>query len=852
MPGTNLTHVEAQRRAEVVRVDSYDVHLDLREGAKTFRSVSEVRFSASAGEETFIDLIAPTLIEATLNGEKLPVDSYDGARLPLPNLAEHNTLRVVAECAYMHTGEGMHRFTDPADGLDYVYTQFEVPDARRVFAVFEQPDLKAEFTFTVDAPEGWVVLSNSQSPTSVALDDGGQRFAFETHPRISSYITAIVAGPYVGVTDELTSIDGRTIPLSVWGRKSLEKEVRADAEEILTITKQGFAFYEAQFDRPYPFATYDQIFVPEYNAGAMENAGCVTFRDEYIFRSTPTRAQRLTRGNTILHELAHMWFGDLVTMKWWNDLWLNESFAEFMAYLSEAEATEFEDAWTAFNIRKEWGVRCDQLPTTHPIKADIRDLADVEVNFDGITYSKGAAVLRQLVSYVGRENFMRALNAYFAAHEWDNATLDDLLGQLEKTSGRDLREWSKVWLEEAGITLLRADVKEADDGSMTSLDIVQELPMEGTSHRPHRVAVGGYDWVGEELQRIWRIETDVEGEVTRVAEAQGKRRAPLILVNDDDLTYAKVRLDADSLKVAGEHIDAIADPLARALVNSLLWSMCRDGELATPAYLDAALRLLAVETNADVIRGTIANVVSATHNYTSPAVVAQAHADVASRLLGLLESGVANADAHKLILQAFTSVAVDPHRELLEGWLVGRDVPGEVELDQETRWMVVRALAALGAPESIIESEEARDDTLTGRQQAAGARAGRPGSVREEAFASIMSDQSIPNATLVEMVRGFASSLWRDPAANERVVEEYIGSASRVWDTYTHHMASTLISGMYPLGLAGRTSTDLVAATRGWLEDNAQAPRALRRLMRENLADAERAVKAQQCEARAW
>ncbi|MDU0969057.1 MAG: aminopeptidase N [Actinomycetaceae bacterium] len=851
MPGTNLTHDEAAERASIVTVDAYDVHLDLRADAPTFHSVTTVTFDATPGASTFIDLIADSVASMTLNGTTLPSSAYADSRIALSDLADHNTLVVDATCTYMHTGEGMHRFTDPIDNRDYVYTQFEVPDARRVFTVFEQPDLKAKFTFTVDVPDEWVVLSNSATPEPQALPDGGQRFAFAEHPRISSYITAIVAGPYVGFTDSLVSSDGRTIPLSVWGRASLAKEVEADSEEIFTLTKQGFGFYESQFNRPYPFATYDQIFVPEYNAGAMENAGCVTFRDEYIFRSEPTQARRLQRGDTILHELAHMWFGDLVTMKWWNDLWLNESFAEFMSYLCEAEATEYSDAWTAFNIRKEWGIRCDQLPSTHPIKAEIRDLADVEVNFDGITYSKGAAVLRQLVSYVGRDNFMKALTKYFAAHEWSNATLDDLLGQLEETSGRDLRAWSAVWLEEAGITVLRAEVTEGEAGTIESLDILQETPQAGTTCRPHRLAIGGYDLVGDTYQRVWQVEADVAGERTRIEDAAGLPRAAVILVNDEDLTYAKTRFDAASLAVAGGQIERFEDPLARALIASTMWSMCRDGELAAPAFLDFALRLLSVETNSDVIHGTLMNARAALNLYTSPAVTKQAHADFASQLLALAKKLPGGSDQQKQVAEEFARLAVDPHRELLENWLEGKDLPEGLEVPQELRWIIRRTLQAMGADASDIDAEVARDRSLTGQQQAAGARAARPDN-RAEQFEAILSDQSIPNATLVEMILAFQGSIWRDPQANAQFVERYFAAAEGVWTTFTQHIASTIISGMYPVMLTGRTDVDVVAAGQQWLDDHAEAPRALRRLMAECLDAAQRAARAQQCETPMW
>ena len=414
MPGQNLTREEAAARAGLLAVDAYDVALDLSRAAddaqETFRSTTTVRFRAAAGATTFIDLIAPRVRSIVLNGRELdPAQAHVDSRIVLGDLAPDNELTVVADCAYMRTGEGLHRFTDPADGETYLYSQFEVPDARRVFAVFEQPDLKAPFAFTVSVPEGWTVLSNSPTPAP-ARRDGAATFVFAPTEPISSYITAVVAGPYRGATGEYRADDGRVVPLGVYCRASLEQYL--DAEEILEMTRRGFAYYEDLFGTPYAFAKYDQVFVPEFNAGAMENAGCVTHRDDYVFRSRPVEARVERRAVTVLHELAHMWFGDLVTMKWWNDLWLNESFAEYTSTLATAETTRFTDAWTTFQtIEKGWAYNQDQLSSTHPVSAEINDLHDVEVNFDGITYAKGASVLAALVGYVGRENFFAGIKS---------------------------------------------------------------------------------------------------------------------------------------------------------------------------------------------------------------------------------------------------------------------------------------------------------------------------------------------------------------------------------------------------------------------------------------------------------
>ncbi|MGZ4597863.1 MAG: aminopeptidase N, partial [Actinomycetes bacterium] len=468
MPGMNLTRDEAQARARVVTVDSYDVDLDFTDGDSTFRSTTLVRFGCSEpGTRTFIDLVAPHVRELELNGRTLnPAEVFDGTRIVLDDLAEQNTLRVVADGRYMNTGEGVHRFVDPVDGSVYLYTQFEVADSRRMFAVFEQPDLKASFSFTVTGPAEWTVVSNAPTPEPEPVRDGVSRWRFPTTARMSSYITALVAGPYHRVDGEYRSGD-RVVPLGVYCRASLAEHL--DADTILEETRQGFEFFERVFAYPYPFEKYDQLFVPEFNAGAMENAGCVTHNEDYVFRSRVPAVAYERRAVTILHELAHMWFGDLVTMQWWNDLWLNESFAEYASTLAAAEATRWKTAWTTFaNTDKTWAYRQDQLPSTHPIAAEINDLEDVEVNFDGITYAKGAAVLKQLVAWVGQDRFDEGIRRYFKAYEWGNTTLSDLLGKLEETSGRDLKAWSAEWLETAGVNTLRPELTVDDEGRFTS------------------------------------------------------------------------------------------------------------------------------------------------------------------------------------------------------------------------------------------------------------------------------------------------------------------------------------------------------------------------------------------------
>ena len=472
MPGLNLTRDEAAQRAQaIMAVHHYNIELDLSGDDKDFRSRTTITFDAVPGSSTFADLVSDFIHSIELNGEAVPASAHADHRISLENLAENNTLVVDANCQYMHTGEGLHRFVDPADGKSYCYSQFEVPDARRVYASFEQPDLKATFTFTVTVPAGWMVFSNAPTPEP-EKNEATWTYRFAETERMSTYITAVVAGPYEGVTD--SRVSSTAAPLTWVSTAALPCLSTSTTSALLTPQRRGLHSSRSSTASPTPSPSTIRFSCPSTTPALWRTQAAVTFRDQYIFRTRPTHAQLETRANTILHELAHMWFGDLVTMKWWNDLWLNESFAEFMSHFALAEGTEFVDAWISFGQRKDWGMRQDQLPTTHPIKAEIRDLADVEVNFDGITYAKGAAVLRQLVAYVGREAFLEGIHEYLTKHSYSNATLADLLAELEKASGRDLTAWSKVWLEEAGITLLRPVIETGEDGALTRLAIAQE------------------------------------------------------------------------------------------------------------------------------------------------------------------------------------------------------------------------------------------------------------------------------------------------------------------------------------------------------------------------------------------
>ncbi|WP_326963229.1 aminopeptidase N [Arthrobacter sp. PL16] len=834
----NLTREEARTRAELLTVRSYEVTLDLTRGERVFRSTTVVAFDAQQGASTFIDAVTDTVHRVELNGVELdPADVADGVRIQLPSLAAGNVLVVEADMLYMNTGEGLHRFTDPVDGEVYLYTQFEVPDSRRVFAVFEQPDLKSTFRFAVTAPSHWDVISNSATPEPVqagSVADGGaaSTWYFEPTPLMSSYVTALIAGPYQSVRSELTSSDGRTIPLAVFARKSLMQYM--DAENIFALTRQGFAFYEEQFGTPYPFGKYDQLFVPEFNAGAMENAGAVTFVETYVFRSRVPDATVERRAITILHELAHMWFGDLVTMRWWNDLWLNESFAEFMSTLAAAEATEFTQSWTTFAmLEKGWAYRQDQLPSTHPIVAQINDLEDVQVNFDGITYAKGASVLKQLVAWVGQEEFMQGVRRYFAKHSWKNTELVDLLSELEAASGRDLKAWSALWLETAGVNTLRPEFQTDDDGVITSFTILQTAIEAFPTIRPHRLAVGFYDQDDDgALIRVHRLELDVDGERTDVPELVGQKQPALVLLNDDDLAYAKIRLDPASLRTSVQHVKDFRDSLPRTLVLASAWDATRDGETPARNYVELVLQNIGAESDSSVILVLLRQLASTLTFYVAPEDREAMGDAAADTLLELALSAGPGSDAQLQFTRAFSSHArTSSQLDAVEAMLTGERVPEGITVDQDLRWELLTSLVVggrYGAEE--IEAELARDSTATGGLAAAAATAALPTApAKDAAWAALVDATDLPNATQRSMISGFTRV--HDRSLLEPFVERYFASIQDVWATRTHEIAQQIVVGLYPSLL---TTQDTLDRTDAFLSGLGDASPSLRRLVLES------------------
>ncbi len=749
----SLTRAEAIARAATVTVTGYDIDLDLTAGGDTFRSRTVLSFTAAPGATTFVELEPAELVSATLNGAPVDPAALAGERLTLSGLRGENELVVEALMTYSNTGEGLHRFTDPADGRVYLYAHMFLDGARRIFPCFDQPDLKASFTLAVTAPDGWLVAANGEQAGTA--ESGRFRFA-PTKP-LSTYFVSLIAGPYHARTDEH---DG--IPLALYCRQALAEHLDEQAGEIFTITKQCLDRYHEIFEVRYPFGHYGQAFVPEFNFGAMENPGLVVFRDEFIHRSAVTDSEREQRAMVIAHEMAHQWFGNLVTMAWWDDLWLNESFAEYLGTRITAEATAFTETWTTFAMhRKAWGMRADQRPSTHPVApTDVDDTALALLNFDGISYAKGAAVLRQLVAWVGDEAFLAGLNDHFAAHAYGNATLADLLAAVSKASGRDLTGWADVWLRRAQVNTLRAEVERGEQGRYTAVSLVQTAPEGYPTLRPHKIGVGLYDRGPDgvvQRRRLLEIDIDpaVDGGRTPLPELTGEPAAELLLVNDGDLAYAKIRLDDASADAVPLILPRLDDSLARAQVWGSVLDAVADGERPVAELVTLVLAALPVEREVALVEDVLRMTRSLVDRYPTPETrpaALEMLAQASDRLLTVAEPGGSRqlAGARGLI-----AASVDVAR--LRGWLVGDGVPEGVTVDEDLRWLVLYRLVVLGAAGAQeIEAALAADLSATGEQKAALCRAALPDAeAKARAWELVVDDMSASNRILEATAHGF-------------------------------------------------------------------------------------------------
>ena len=792
---TNLTRKDAQARAELISNVRYDIAVDITD-ADEFTTVSTVHFDSKAGT-THFDLVAAGF-EATLDGEET------GRELSLDDGA--HTLVVTSHDAYNRTGEGLHKFTDPVDGKDYLYTQFEPAMAMKVFAGFDQPDLKATYKVSVKAPERYTVILN-EAVTRTDNGDGTSTWTTVIDYPLSTYLIAICAGEFERISDTYDAGDGRTIELGLYARASLIPHM--DSERLFRQTKDGFDFYHANFGRTYPFGDkYDQVFCPEYNMGAMEHVGCVTYRDEYVFTSEPTPYRLERRNDTILHEMAHMWFGDLVTMRWWDDLWLNESFATWSAATAQTAIGEYADAWTTFaSVEKAWAYQQDQLPSTHPIAADAPDIETAEQNFDGITYAKGASVLKQLQAYVGYEEFFAGVRKHFDNHAYSNATFDDLLGALEEASGRDLSGWAEKWLRTTGPSTLRPEIGEL-------FAVLQEDP------RPHRVRVGLYSLVDGSVTRVKQIETDIDGERTEIPELAGIEH-DLAIVNDDDLTYAKMRLTPEHQKFVLEHIGEIEDSLARTVIWSSLWESVRDGELAAREFVKLVAAHAPSETHPSVQERLLAQATQAVRQYVDPAWQGEG--------MDLLNAAFRGAEPAAIFDRALARLTPTEDTVAYFKELLARSD------NQEVRWLAITNLIAAGAL-PLEAADEEQDNTSEGAISRLRARA-----VVDKRWAwQKLVEDDLTNLEARYLMDGLTFTY----DGLEGLTDEYFRQAPALWDRLTNEMAQRTLEGMYP-----RWDVTAAAVDKANALLNGDAPAGLKRVIAEGQDRIARAVRNREVDA---
>jgi aminopeptidase N len=829
VPGVNISQIEAEERAKYLSIHSYDVTLKIIPGQETFYSQSMVHFACNEpGIATFIDAPARRVISATLNGIAVDVANFDGESIFLKNLTAENELIIELDSIFSKNGEGLQYSVDPSDNEVYLYSQCAPALTRHMYACFDQPDLKATFTLTATVPNHWEAISNSPVESK---NSSGEYTTWKFLPtaRVSTYITAFIAGAYHHVHDEY--IGEKKIPLGIYCRQSLAQHL--DHEKIFTVTKQGFKYFEKAFGLAYPFEKYDQIAVIDYNWGAMENAGAVTFKEDlFVYRSRVTERLYKYRANTILHEMSHMWFGNMVTMRWWNDVWLNESFAEWASYTATHECTEYKDIWTEFNTRrKTWALHQDQMSSTHPIAQDVKDIDMANNNFDGITYAKGASVLMQLAAYVGRENFMRGLQKYFAKHAYKNTTLPDLLVEMEATSGRDLKSWSATWLETAGVNTLRPSIKVVD-GVYTAVGIIQEaptIPVGSTALRPHRMAVGLYDLRHGVILRRRSVELDVNGALTQVPELIGEKVADLVLLNDGDMTYAKIRFDERSLDTLKKHLGKIGDSLARALCSSATWDMLRDAEISATDFVDISLAGLPGETDITVVSQITEHLATAVDQYAHPSIRDSLRTHVANGLESVMNLAEPTSDHQLQFVRSFATLAntADQNQRisaLLKGALEG------LALDAELRWHLLCSLAERGlATRSQLDEELRRDPSTLGELSHLHAIAALP-TVEDKAKAweGIASEET-SNANRVALINGFNRPLHRN------LIESYVDNYFELVVEMSHRksLEATTRFAQYAFPMYITTQATLDKANY-WLDVTAkEATPGLRRLVAE-------------------
>ena len=813
----NIFRSETQQRSRHVTAQSYEVSLDFTgHDDQTFASACDARFRSDGGP-TWIDLIADAIVGASIDGRPLDLSGYDGARLPLAPTPGDHVLTIKARFRYSNTGEGLHRMVDPTDGRTYLYTKFRTADARRVYACFEQPDLKATFRLTVLTANDWVVVSNSTNPETIHAD-GVTTWIFPATPPIPTHVTAVVAGQYY--VDHGTVVSRRgELPAALVCRQSMREYL--DSDRLRTTTQRGLEHYESVFDVDYPFDSYDQCFVPEYDARGSDNAGCVTISDDYLWRSRVTAAEHSQRDNTLLQELAHMWFGDLVTMRWWNDLWLSEGLAGWASRHCQAQlARNHADPWAGFAADDEaWALEQDQLPTTHPVAADMMNVDAVRLRHDGIIRAKGVAVLKQLVSLAGERDFLRGVHTYLTDHALGNASFTELLEAITAASRRDLTVFTADWLQSCGTNTLTPEVHVDAEGKIRRFAIAQGAPPDQPILRHHHLSVASFALSKGRLQRVYAFDTDIEGNRTPVPQLVGLPHHDLLLVNDGDKTFAKVRFDEASLRSAVLKANLIDDSLARTQVMMILQDMWRDGELASGLFLASVLMSLATETDMTVLRRRLLAGHIAATAYSAPSVRPDNHAQWQAGLYKLLGQAAPGSDPQMAFADAFIDTAgAGQAANTIMGWLMGQGLPDGLTVAADRRWRIIRALARLGRIDaSDIQSELARDATQAGLEQSVAALAALPvPDAKAEAWRLATAAPGVSKRTHRQICRSFwqygQESLAQPYTSRYLSLTRAVSDATGIWAAHGDAMAKTALTELWPATVANEGLVETAVA----------------------------------------
>lgn len=856
-----LTREEAYARAELITISDYEIELDLSNAMAldepTYPVTTTLRFTATTpGEDTFLNYLGDSVDSVSINGVSHDISQIAGtARIAIPNVAAENEVVIHSHSRYSHSGEGLHRFVDPVDGQVYIYSQFEPADARRVYPNMEQPDLKAIFRITITGPDTWTLASNGHEIEREAVDTGIDRVRFAPTQPLSTYLTTFLAGPYAQFDSHWDNHDEvEPVQLRIFARQSLAEHV--DAEELFTLTQQGLTWFHEQFHYPYPWGKYDQAFVPEYNLGAMENPGLVTFNESYIFTSQATVSQRMARATTLMHEMSHMWFGNLATMKWWDDLWLKESFADFFGTKAVAEATDLPGAWQSFaHQRKAWAYVQDSYPTTHPIVADIVDLEAARQNFDGITYAKGAAVIKQLFHYVGEDAFLKACRTYFERFAFSTAQLKDFLTILEQASNRDLKQWAPDWLQTSGPATLSATV--ADDGVVTVRQDAIDPQTGGAILRPHTFHIAVLT-LNDADQLVVTDQAQVElpagsASVT-VDQLVVDTSAPrVILVNHHDHTYAQVQLDQASLEAVTTYPVIDPDSTAVATVWSSLWTMVRHASLSAADFIGAVARLSHAVNDVSMHARVLDQAVTALKAFAPRSQRTRLTKQLSTALLDALIELEPGSDRQRSAARALTQLGVGTETLAPDlTFLLASDESSELSpglrIDDEIRWLLLISLASLGRiNRARLDQELAASPTATNELSHRTAVAAIPDQVqRSKLWQQVVDGKEadgtvLSNAQLTAIAQGLGSSA---PEFLADQLMPLLEGLVDIWQSRSNNLASRTINGLFPVrhhpvkgGPDAQHNHPVLVNIDAWLAQYQDAPPALRRIVIERRAD---------------